>query len=113
MDADRCSWKSPSYRFILKLFVTCRKYLRGFNGAPDGQIVLSTHSADLLRDEGIGLDEVFLLEPGKEGTEVSVASAFADIKELLDGGVALPDAIIPRTKPQSAAQLSLFGDLER
>jgi predicted ATPase len=77
------------------------------------QIVLSTHSADLLRDEGIGLDEVFLLEPGKEGTEVSVASAFADIKELLDGGVALPDAIIPRTKPQSAAQLSLFGDLER
>lgn len=29
------------------------------------QILVSTHSADLLRDEGIGLDEVLLLLPGK------------------------------------------------
>jgi predicted ATPase len=77
------------------------------------QIVLSTHSADLLRDDGIGLDEVFLLVPGKEGTEVTVASEFADIRELLDGGLGLPDAIIPRTKPQLAEQLPLFGDVER
>ena len=77
------------------------------------QIVLSTHSADLLRDDGIGLDEVFLLVPGKEGTEVTVASEFADIKELLDGGLGLPDAIMPRTKPQLAEQLPLFGDVER
>jgi predicted ATPase len=77
------------------------------------QIVLSTHSADLLRDDGIGLDEVFLLVPGKEGTEVTVASEFADIRELLDGGLGLPDAIMPRTKPQLAEQLPLFGDVER
>jgi predicted ATPase len=74
------------------------------------QFILSTHSADLLRDEGIGLDEVFLLMPGKEGTEVAVASSFKEIKELLDGGVSLPEAIIPRTKPERADQLSLFGD---
>src|SRR5581483_6955639 len=49
------------------------------------QIMLSTHSADLLRDEGIGLDEVFLLSPGREGTEVSPASEFAEVKELLEG----------------------------
>jgi hypothetical protein len=77
------------------------------------QIVLSTHSADLLRDDGIGLDEVFLLVPGKEGTEVTVASEFADIRELLDCGLGLPDAIMPRTKPQLAEQLPLFGDVER
>lgn len=74
------------------------------------QFILSTHSADLLRDEGIGLDEVFLLMPGKEGTEVAVASSFKEIKELLDGGVSLPEAIMPRTKPERADQLSLFGD---
>ncbi len=75
------------------------------------QIMLSTHSADLLRDEGIGLDEVFLLMPGKEGTEVSPASDFAEVKELLEGGVSLPEAILPRTKPDKASQLSLFSDL--
>ncbi len=74
------------------------------------QIMLSTHSADLLRDEGIGLDEVFLLSPGREGTEVSPASEFAEVKELLEGGVSLPEAILPRTKPAKASQLSLFSD---
>lgn len=76
------------------------------------QIILSTHSSDLLRDEGIGLDEVLLLGPGKEGTEVNLASSFVDAKELLEGGLTLPEAVIPRTKPDKAAQLSLFGDLE-
>jgi len=75
------------------------------------QIILSTHSSDLLRDEGIGLDEVLLLEPGREGTQVNPASSFVDIEELLKGGLTLPEAVIPRTKPDKAAQLSLFGDL--
>jgi predicted ATPase len=76
------------------------------------QIILSTHSADLLRDEGIGLDEVFLLAPGKEGTEVSAASTLTEIKELLEGGVSLPEAIMPRTKPDRAEQLTLFADTD-
>jgi predicted ATPase len=38
------------------------------------QIILSTHSPDLLRDEGIGLDEVLLLRPRAEGTDVQPAS---------------------------------------
>ena len=76
------------------------------------QIILSTHSPDLLRDEGIGLDEVLLLAPGKEGTEVNPASDLVDVKELLEGGLTLPEVVIPRTKPDKAAQLSLFGDLE-
>lgn len=75
------------------------------------QFIVSTHSADLLRDDGIGLDEVFLLAPEKEGTEVNVSSNFAEIKELLEGGVPLPDAIMPRTKPDRAEQLALFGDI--
>ncbi len=38
------------------------------------QIIMSTHSPDLLRDEGIGLDEVLLLRPRAEGTDVQPAS---------------------------------------
>jgi predicted ATPase len=74
------------------------------------QIFLSTHSPDLLRDEGIGLDEVLLLRPTPEGTEVTPASAEREIRDLLQGGLPLADAVIPRTKPLDAAQLTLFGE---
>jgi predicted ATPase len=74
------------------------------------QIFLSTHSPELLRDEGIGLDEVLLLQPTPEGTEVSPASSHQDIGDLLEGGLSLADAVIPRTKPQHAAQLTSFGE---
>jgi predicted ATPase len=74
------------------------------------QIILSTHSPDLLRDEGIGLDEVLLLRPEREGTEVTAASAFQDIRDLLQGGLTLADVIVPKTRPTRADQLILFGD---
>jgi predicted ATPase len=75
------------------------------------QIILSTHSSDLLRDEGIGLDEVLLLRPHAEGTQVQPASAFREIPELLQGGSTLAEAVIPRTRPEHAEQLPLFGEL--
>jgi predicted ATPase len=74
------------------------------------QIILSTHSSDLLRDEGIGLDEVLLLRPSQEGTAVTPASDFADVHHLLEGGVSLAEAVIPKTRPDRAEQLTLFGD---
>ena len=74
------------------------------------QILLSTHSPDLLRDEGMGLDEVLLILPGTEGAEVRTASSFEDVPRLLDGGLPLDEAVIPKTRPENAAQLSLFSD---
>jgi len=74
------------------------------------QILLSTHSADLLQDPGIGLDEVFLLMPSQEGTEVQPAASLADIKDLLQGGMNLAEVVIPKTRPAAAAQLPLFAE---
>lgn len=74
------------------------------------QILVSTHSSDLLRDEGIGLDEVLLLEPGAEGTSIRAAAAFQDVEDLLEGGSTLADAVMPRTRPSKAQQLALFGE---
>jgi predicted ATPase len=74
------------------------------------QIFLSTHSPDLLRDDGIGLHEVLLLVPGREGTEVKTAASLDDIPSLLDGGLSLPEAVLPLTRPQNVDQLPLFGD---
>ncbi len=90
-------------RFIPQMFArTQRRFGR--------QILVSTQSTDLLRDDGIGLDEVLLLQPGKEGTSVRPASAFTEIRSLLEGGASLAEAVIPRTRPEEVQQLALFGD---
>jgi len=73
------------------------------------QVLVSTHSSDLLRDEGIGLDEVLLLRPGPEGTNVHPAGSLREVKVLVDSGISLADAILPHTRPENAAQLSFFG----
>ena len=72
------------------------------------QILLSTHSTDLLQDDGIGLDEVLLLKPG-EGTSVYTAGEFEQVRMLLDGGVSLAEAVIPETSPVAVQQLTFWG----
>lgn len=74
------------------------------------QIFISTHSPELLRDEGVGLDEVLVLLPSKEGTKVKKAGEFGEIRDLLDGGLTMADAVLPKTRPEFVDQLSLFGD---
>lgn len=73
------------------------------------QIILSTHSSDLLEDEGIGLNEVLLLQPQHEGTSVRPASDFDQVKELLRGGLSMAEAVIPLTRPRNSEQLALFA----
>ncbi|RMG55933.1 MAG: chromosome segregation protein SMC [Acidobacteria bacterium] len=72
------------------------------------QVLVSTHSPDMLRDEGIGLDEVLLLLPSEEGTSVEPASSFKQIRVLLEHGQTLADIVIPQTRPEKVDQLSLF-----
>lgn len=73
------------------------------------QVLISTHSTDLLRDDGIGLDEVLLLQPGLEGTSVSVARDREEVKVLLDSGLSMAEAVMPMTRPDRAEQLTLFA----
>ncbi|MGH7324985.1 MAG: AAA family ATPase [Candidatus Rokuibacteriota bacterium] len=74
------------------------------------QALLSTHSPDLLSDEGIAPEEVLLLEPSKEDTAVTVAWDDDQVRRLLEGGATLAETVLPRTAPAQAAQLSFFGD---
>jgi predicted ATPase len=74
------------------------------------QVLLSTHSADLLSDEGIAPEEVLMLEPTKEGTDVRVAKSDKQVKRLLEGGATLAETVLPRTAPKRASQLALFGE---
>jgi len=72
------------------------------------QIFITTHSADMLSERSIGGEEVVILSPGKEGTQVLVASTITEIRSLLDSGLSIADAVLPRTKPTTLDQLGLF-----
>jgi len=73
------------------------------------QVLISTHSRELLSDPGIGLDEVLLLQPSHEGTTIVPAGYLQDIRLLLDGDVPLDEIVTPRTAPASASQVALLG----
>lgn len=72
------------------------------------QVILSTHSADLLSDKGIGGEEVLLLSPSVEGTDVTIASSVNEIQDLLKGDLSIADAVLPRTVPKNVYQMELF-----
>lgn len=73
------------------------------------QVFISTHSREMLSDEGIALDEVLLLQPTNEGTIVRLAADIQQVSDLLGGGVQMGEAVLPLTMPPMASQLSLFG----
>jgi predicted ATPase len=73
------------------------------------QVLVSTHSPSLLSDEGVALEEVALLQPTEQGTEVELASSRREMRALVESGVSVADAVLPRTAPVDAGQLALFG----
>ncbi|MCH8149445.1 MAG: AAA family ATPase [Planctomycetes bacterium] len=72
------------------------------------QVLISTHSAELLSDKGVGPDETLLLVPSPEGTTVRRASEYKDIRDLLEGGLSIGDVALPRIDPENMQQLLLF-----
>lgn len=75
------------------------------------QIFLSTHSPELLSDEGIGLDETLLFLPGAEGGRVVSAASQPEIRRLIEDGLSLAEAAIPRTRPRKVLELSTLPGL--
>ena len=71
------------------------------------QVIISTHSADLLSDKGIAGEETLLLIPDIEGTRVEVASDVAEVRGLLEAGLSVADAALPRTAPSELRQFEL------
>lgn len=45
-----------------------------------------------------------------EGTEITTAGSHQEIRDLLEAGLSLADIVMPRTRPDRAGQLTLFGD---
>jgi predicted ATPase len=74
------------------------------------QVIISSHSAEILADRGIRATEVALLRPhGSEGTVVELAADHEDVRLLLEGGMTMADAVVPLTKPEEIEQMDLFS----
>ena len=69
------------------------------------QIIISTHSYDILSNPGIGGDETIVLVPTKEGTEVKKALDFIDVKKYLEAGFSIAEAVIPKVAPSNIQQI--------
>jgi predicted ATPase len=70
------------------------------------QVLITTHSYDILSDKGISPDEVLLLENTQEGTTIRKVSDIAEIKPIIDAGLTVADAVIPYTKPRDIEKMS-------
>jgi predicted ATPase len=92
-------------RALPGLFERIQQAIRGMRKGGDSprQIVISTHSEELLDNEGIGAHEVLRIQPGAEGSEIHVPSAQERLE--LESGLTVADVILPRSAP--AVQLRL------
>jgi len=68
------------------------------------QLLISTHSDELLRDTGIGADEVILLKPDKEGAILKEPDQ-DDRIALQNSGLTAADILLPKSGP--SGQLAL------
>ena len=70
------------------------------------QVFITTHSYDILSNEGIAPEEVLLLTNSPEGTEVEVLSNVEKAKNILAAGFSMADVVMPLTKPRSIESMS-------
>ena len=70
------------------------------------QVIITTHSYDILSNSGIDENEVILLQNGSEGTVAKVAADIDEVMQILDSGFSMADAVLPMTAPTDARQMS-------
>ena len=72
------------------------------------QMIISTHSEEMLLDSGISAEEIAWLEPSREGTILKPAAADKQIVLQLKSGLTVADVVFPRSRPARAHQLPLL-----
>lgn len=84
------------------------KILYSAQRAKRKQILLTTHSPELLSDNSISLSEILVLSPSPNGTEATLASSKEEIVNLLQSGFSPAESVFPTTR-KSISQIQ--GDL--
>ena len=100
LEEPELSLHSEVVRWLPSLFHLVQR-----EGEP--QVILTTHSPNMLEEEGINPQEVVLLEPGAEGTNASTLDKIEQVNEINNIGVPIGDFLIPLSKPESPYRLAL------
>ncbi|MCU0498296.1 MAG: AAA family ATPase [Anaerolineae bacterium] len=72
------------------------------------QAFISTHSVDLLSDEGIGPGELLVFSPEKQGTVIQSGLEIDTIRQMMETGLLASEVALPYTDRESFQQLGLF-----
>ena len=83
---------------------------RAQKAAEGRQVILSTHAEHLLADPGISPEEIFLVQPAAEGSEVIAAAQHKQICRLMQSGVLASEAVLPLSA--RSTQLELFDKVQ-
>lgn len=82
---------------------------RAQRGASGRQAFISTHSDEMMSDPGIGPNEVLLISPAREGSQVLLGADDTSIQKALASGLTAAEVIMPLTK---SPQIDLFAATE-
>jgi predicted ATPase len=74
------------------------------------QLILTTHSLDLLCGEGVETGEILILNPREEGTSVRAALDLKEAADLLDRGALASESAAPVEDADAGRQMALFGE---
>lgn len=70
------------------------------------QVIITTHSYDMLSNQGISPDEVILLENTQEGTSAKKITDIENILPIVQAGLSIADAVLPYTKPDNIENIT-------
>ncbi len=74
-----------------------------------GQVVVTTHSPQILADPGIAPEEILLLDPTEdEGARGRLASEIPEVKALIRQGLGAGEVVLPRIQPWRVGELGFF-----
>ena len=73
------------------------------------QIIVSTHSEYLISDKGILPEEILILEPSPEGTQIHAGNKYQVLVEIAKAGGSIADLVFSQISPfQSVEQMDLL-----
>ena len=90
---------------VVRLLPQLMYMLQRTQRKPLRQVIVSTHSPELLQDEGIGAHEVLFLKPSREGTTIQVGFEYPEISHMLDAGISMSEIAMSHTRPGDLQQL--------
>ena len=69
------------------------------------QVIITTHSYEILSNPGIRADELVILRPTSEGTVAKNAKTDNTVSSMLDAGLSAADAAMSETKMQNVSDI--------